>query len=102
MYKYKATILKVIDGDTVKLKIDLGFKMYWICNCRLAEINAPEIDSEQGKQSKKYLSDILPIDTEIQIESIRLDKYGRPLVKIHLKDLYINEHLIDMNYATRQ
>jgi micrococcal nuclease len=86
MYTYKATIVRVIDGDTVVLNIDLGFKIHHISPCRLAGINAPEMNAKDEKvraaavQSKEYLISLLPEDMEVTIISKKLDKYGRPVV----------------------
>ena len=86
MYTYKATIVRVIDGDTVVLNIDLGFKIHHITPCRLAGINAPEMNSKDEKvraaavASKEYLEGLLPEGLEMTIVSRKLDKYGRPVV----------------------
>jgi micrococcal nuclease len=86
MYTYKAEVIRVIDGDTVVLNIDLGFKIHHISPCRLAGINAPEMNSKDEKvraaavASKEYLEGLLPEEMEVTIISKKLDKYGRPVV----------------------
>ncbi len=86
MYTYKATIVRVIDGDTVVLNIDLGFKIHHITPCRLAGINAPEMNAKDEKvraaavASKEYLMSLLPEGVDVTIISKKLDKYGRPVV----------------------
>lgn len=99
IYNYKATVIKVVDGDTVKLNIDLGFRMGWTVNCRLASINAPELGSG-GESAKIYLEQLLPIFTEVHIKSTRLDKYGRPIVQLYLNGKDINSDLVQNGYAT--
>ena len=85
MYTYKAEVIRVIDGDTVVLNIDLGFKIHHITPCRLAGINAPELNSKDEKtraaavQSRDYLESLL-LGMEVTIISKKLDKYGRPVV----------------------
>jgi len=93
MYTYKAKLNRVIDGDTVNLTIDLGFRLTYTANCRLAGINAPEMNTEDGKVSKVALMQML--DTEFTIESTGLDKYGRPVVRIGS----INDKMIQDGYA---
>ena len=86
MYTYKAEVIRVIDGDTIVLNIDLGFKIHHITPCRLAGINAPEMNSKDEKvraaavASKEYLMTLLPEGMEVTIVSRKLDKYGRPVV----------------------
>lgn len=101
LYNYKATVLKVIDGDTVKLKIDLGYCIEWISNCRLAGINAPEISTEEGVKAKAYLSSILLSNTELLINSRKLDKYGRPVVELYFNGISINKKLVADGYAVK-
>lgn len=86
MYTYKAQVSRVIDGDTVVLEIDLGFKIFHIMSCRLVGVNAPELNAKDeavklaAVESKEYLMSLLPVGKEIIIKSTRLDKYGRALV----------------------
>lgn len=95
IYQYKAKLNKIVDGDTVNLTIDLGFRMTMTANCRLAGINAPEMSTKEGQVAKVYLTTILP-DSFI-IESTGLDKYGRPVVKIG----DINQKMIDSGNAVK-
>jgi endonuclease YncB( thermonuclease family) len=92
MYTYKAKVNKVVDGDTVNLTIDLGFRMTMTANCRLAGINAPEMSTKEGSISKLFLSNLIPVGSDVTIESAKLDKYGRPVVRIgDINDRMISE-----------
>jgi endonuclease YncB( thermonuclease family) len=93
MYTYKAKLNRVIDGDTVNLTIDLGFRLTYTANCRLAGINAPEMNTEEGRTARVAL--IKMLGDEFLIESTGLDKYGRPVVKIG----NINDKMITDGYA---
>ena len=95
MYTYKAKLNRVVDGDTVNLTIDLGFRLSYTSNCRLAGINAPELNTDEGKVSKVALMQML--STEFTIESTGLDKYGRPVVRIGS----INDKMVEGGYATK-
>ena len=55
MYKYRAILLKVVDGDTIDARIDLGFNIFIHERIRLWKINAPEtrtLDLKEKKQGK--------------------------------------------------
>jgi endonuclease YncB( thermonuclease family) len=95
MYQYKATLNRVIDGDTVNLTIDLGFRLTYTANCRLAGINAPEMNTDEGKTAKVALMQML--GDEFLIESTGLDKYGRPVVRIG----NINDKMLEGGYARK-
>lgn len=42
MYEYVARYLKTIDGDTVDVDVDLGFKVHALIRIRLAIVDTPE------------------------------------------------------------
>ena len=99
MYQYNAVVNKIIDGDTVNLTIDLGFRLTYTANCRLAYINAPEMSTEEGKTSKIALTIMLGIGDKVTINSTGLDKYGRPVVEILRKDTTVNKIMLEQGHA---
>lgn len=54
MYRYRATVTRVVDGDTVDCNIDLGFSVV-LSNqrIRLHGIDTPE-SRTRDKEEKKY------------------------------------------------
>jgi micrococcal nuclease len=102
MYTYKAKLNRVVDGDTVNLTIDLGFRLTYTANCRLAGINAPEMNTEEGKTALVALMVMLTDNfvnknPVLDIQSTGLDKYGRPIVRIG----NINDKMVEGGYATK-
>ena len=69
MYEYKAKLLKVVDGDTVDVDIDLGFGV-WLRNerVRIMGIDTPEsrtrdkVEKLFGLAAKKRLKELLTKD----------------------------------------
>ena len=66
MYEYKVSLVKVVDGDTVDVDIDLGFGMtYKKQRVRMVGIDTPEsrtrdlVEKKFGKASKKHLKRLL-------------------------------------------
>lgn len=107
LFNYYAIVNRVVDGDTVNLTIDLGFRMTMTANCRLAEINAPELTSADyderilAHKAKDFLTQKLPVGTKILVESKGLDKYGRPVVKLWFdkEESSINHQMIQNKLA---
>lgn len=48
MYTYKATLTRIIDGDTYEADIDLGFHVHIRARLRLAATDCPELPTPQG------------------------------------------------------
>jgi len=83
LYHYKATVIRVVDGDTVWLRIDRGFREFFETSCRLFGINAPELSTgAPGQAAKDWLTERVTGKT-LYIVSAKLDKYGRPLVTLY-------------------
>jgi micrococcal nuclease len=105
LYRYNAEIIRVIDGDTIELLIDEGFKHSWKVSCRLAHINAPELRSSdagiaaKAQVSKDYLANRLPVGSEVYIISEKLDKYGRPIAEIYFNGVNINDEMLKRGLA---
>ena len=53
MFYYGVEILRVVDGDTVDVRIDLGFNVWHKCRVRLMGINAPESRTRDLEEKAK-------------------------------------------------
>lgn len=73
---YKAEVIDVHDGDTVRLFMDLGFGIKINLSCRLYKINAPELNTIEGIRARDELKKRLPKGTIVDVYSFGWDKYG--------------------------
>lgn len=89
--RYKATVVRWVDGDTVALIVDLGQHIRIENNYRLFGIDAPETalyqgvtqeEKDQGRALKAMLSERYPPGTTLTIATEQAGKYGRYLVDI--------------------
>lgn len=55
-YVYRATPLGVVDGDTVDIRVDLGFKMNVDMRVRLYGINTPELGQAGYSEAKAFVA----------------------------------------------
>lgn len=105
MYEYRCSVLRVVDGDTVEVQIDLGFDMSFKSMVRLKGINAPEMTGttkDAGLTAKSYLRGLLPIAGNIAIMTDyhrERDKYGRVLGTFWVNGININQAMIDGGHA---
>lgn len=74
-----AKVLDVVDGDTIRLQLDLGWRITYTARVRIAGINAPEMKTPEGLQAKQHAQTLLQPGDEVTFLSKGFDKYGRPL-----------------------
>jgi micrococcal nuclease len=113
IYEYNAKLLRVVDGDTIWLDVNLGFGIHATLDFRLYGINTPEVigtTKTAGLAAKAELERLLSVAAQLgnplKIESTKSDKYGRYLAVIHVKqadgtEIDVNEELIKQGHATR-
>jgi len=106
MYEYRAKLIKVIDGDTIDVKIDLGFGISLKKRVRLFGINAPETRSKDldekkaGLTSKRRLEAVLEAsEGKFILKSNGVGKFGRCLGEILVDNVNINQLLIKEGLA---
>jgi len=111
MYEYKCKIVKVIDGDTVDVDIDLGFGV-WLNDerVRIMGIDTPEsrtrdaVEKKFGLAAKKRLKELLGptaiLKTQVSKSGEDLKgKFGRILGDFVVGDRTVTEILIEEGHA---
>ena len=107
MYEYNCKVVRVIDGDTVDVDIDLGFDV-WLTKqrIRLFGVDTPEsrtrdmVEKKFGIMAKNFVKGRLPV-ASMQVLRTRLDdsrgKFGRILGEFVMEDTTLNQLLIITN-----
>lgn len=71
-----ATVMRVIDGDTVVLSADLGWNISLQVDVRFFGINAQEHNLPGGQEATDHLRTLLPVGQRVILTSIGVDKYA--------------------------
>jgi micrococcal nuclease len=106
MYEYSAKVIRIIDGDTIELDIDLGFTLHIHQRCRLYGIDAPEVrtrdleEKERGMKAKFWITHQL-LNKEVKVKTYKDDKYGRMLAEIFYNGENVNEDMIKRGLAKK-
>ena len=95
--EYEGLVVKVTDGDSVKIKVGE------ITNTiRLLYIDAPEIKQDYGIKSKDFLENLL-LNKRVSVVTDKNDRYGRQLADIYIyknnEATYINAKMIKSGNA---
>ena len=99
-YRYRATVLRWIDGDTVELDVDLGFTVRLRERFRLLGIDTPERGREGYAEACSYVAEAAPAGSSVTIESTKTEKFGRWLAIVWTADLMsVNAQLLATGLA---
>ena len=109
LFHYKATVDRVIDGDTIDVTLDLGFDISYRGRIRFQGINAPEsrtrdaVEKQAGLAAKRYVEDWTKgLENRVIIQTSLDDrgKYGRILGRI-LNDEgeCLNDEMVSLGHA---
>lgn len=111
-YTYAATCDRVVDGDTLKVSIKLGFDIIHQVRLRLRGIDAPEIDTPAGEKAKGFLQRTCDAVDILVIKTYGTDMYDRYLTdvfylpgetdpaQIAAKGHFLNQELLDSGLVT--
>ena len=109
MFEYNATVLKVVDGDTIDAMVDLGFGTWKKVRIRMHGINAPESrtrnleEKKKGLAAKARLIEMLEEnENHFILISHGVGKFGRCLGEIYIKghNTSLNKQLISEGHGT--
>jgi|TARA_R100001163_G_C5020324_1_gene163313 micrococcal nuclease len=106
MHEYKCSLVKIVDGDTIDVCIDLGFKVT-LSNerVRLQGINTPESRTKNkeekvlGLAAKARLKELLPKNFIVKTYKDEKGKFGRVLGIPFVDGVDICQQLIDEGHA---
>lgn len=109
LYNYMAELEHVVDGDTIDIKIDLGFDIKLTKRVRIYNVDTPELRSsnEFEREMARYVKDVVLrklIGKQLYIKTIKdSDKYGRYLADVYVEDEEgsLSEFLINRGFAKK-
>ena len=101
-------VLKIIDGDTIDVILDLGFDILHKSRVRLFGIDTPESrtrdkeEKQRGLISKKYLTEAIKKGNKLTIKThtgSETGKFGRILGEVFVEGKNINLQMTKDGYA---
>ncbi len=106
LFTYNGYVERVIDGDTLKVRLDLGFGTFSRHTLRLRGIDCPEMSTKAGEEAKAFVQSYIKEAQRIIVRSSRSDKYDRYLADVFLpaeegKFIYLNNLLLENGHAVR-
>lgn len=88
-------VTRIVDADTVTASILVSLD-----NCRLADIDCPELATAEGKAAKAYLEKILPIGKPVKLRLYdRSKSFNRPIVDVSVDGEWVTKRLLKAGHA---
>ncbi|HEX8495484.1 MAG TPA: hypothetical protein VF658_21915 [Pyrinomonadaceae bacterium] len=108
MHEYAARLISIVDANTLKLDVDLGFHTWLRDTFRLARVHAPQLMTLDGARAKAFVVERLNEATAIRIQSSRSEKYGRWLCELNFQTtasqsqwMNLSDLLLEAGHAVR-
>ncbi len=103
-----ASVERVIDGDTVRMRVAIWIDQELIVSVRLAGVDAPELfrpkcaaEREKAERAKRFVKEFLK-GGDATLHDIGRDKYGgRVVARIETQDGDLSTALVDAGLAVR-
>lgn len=89
---YLAELVRVIDGDTLVLRVRLWPGLEYAGPVRLAGVDTPELRGRQdcerhaARAARDFVAQRLAAARRVEVSGVQLDKYGRPLARVWVDD----------------
>jgi len=113
VFEYKVKVVRVKDGDSIIVDVDLGFGITFKgLDIRLARIDAYETRlgrgttpkmKAKGLEAKVWLKSQVysnpAADISIRTTKIKKGKYGRYIAELFINETNINDALVSLGYA---
>jgi endonuclease YncB( thermonuclease family) len=106
LFTYRALAVRVVDGDTLAVTLDLPPHNEADKKLRLRGINCPEMDTPAGKAAKRFVQGLVDQAKTVFVATTKPDKYDRYLADVFLisesgEELYLNNALLENGHAVR-
>ena len=105
LYWYEADVTRVVDGDTLDVRIDVGFRGTRVERLRLADIDAWEKRGEhreKGRAAQRFVENWLSEHgARVLIRTAKGDSFGRWIAHIHPLEggPALNDQLVERGHA---
>ena len=113
LFTYPAEVIRVIDGDTLAVVLDCGFRHESKQTLRLRGINTPELGRLAGQRAKDFVGERMDSVDFVVVSTSKAGKYGRYIADLHYlpgepdpevvlqRGIYLNRELLVARLAVR-
>jgi len=111
LWTFRALVDRVVDGDTLLVRVDLGFRTWTTERLRLRGIDTARLDSRAGQRARDRVEELVRTVDFVILATARTDRYGRYLTDVFYgvdepdpsavaaKGVYLNRQLLEEGLA---
>ena len=92
---FKGVVERIVDGDTLTIRVDLGFSISHVIRVRLYTVKAPELPKIEGMNAQKRLQEMVPLGMACELQTIKLDSYARWVSIVRVNRDTLNDPMND-------
>jgi micrococcal nuclease len=101
LYHYRATLVRVVDGDTIDVDLDLGFSLRARHRLRLLDVDTPERGQPGFSDASAFVQQRLSNAREIIVWTVKRDPFGRWLANVWADGQLLNQELADLGWGAQ-
>lgn len=109
---YYGEVLRVVDGDTLIIKVDIWPRISWTYKVRVLGMDAPELNKSECPEAKLMAQEAMakvvklyPVGSRVQLNNVEMDGFGRALAllsrPINGGWIYLHDEMIDSGLAVK-
>ena len=84
-WDYRVEVVRVVDGDTVDLRVDLGFHLSSALRFRILGCDTPERSEPGWRECTKFTQNWLDFHAgSLRAQTYKADSFGRWLARIYV------------------
>jgi micrococcal nuclease len=115
LYTYRAEVLRVVDGDTLWMRIYLEPGRWVREKLRLRGLDCPELPTPEGRAAKRFVETFVAKAQAVTITTFKPDKYDRYLADVFIErargdgpeakddeEVFLNNELLAAGHAVRK
>lgn len=95
LFTYAARLVRVVDGDTVVVALEVSPGVFLEQKLRLRGLDCPELSTPAGRAAQRFVDGLAAQATTLVIHTTKPDKYDR-----YLADLFLAQESADRGPAT--
>lgn len=102
MYEYRATVERVIDGDSYLMAVQLGWHVAITGQIRLIGVDCPETGTDDGTAATAFVTDLFAKARLVTVTTIRRDpsrSFARYLARVDVDGADLANLIIDAGHG---